>query len=360
MCLSEKIIYNILKSLKGMKLLSAGYFSLYRLLRALTLLLCLIFVFIFIVGCSSEKENSSASNHNTSVYFQVRPGMTGDNIIKLLTEKNIIKSPLKFRMLAKLKGAEGKFQTGTYEFTTDMDSYAVIDMLTSGKTSTIRFTIPEGYTINEIADRLDKMGIVKASEFKKAAADYAPYPYMLFVPGQKYRAEGFLFPDTYEAPSDASAKQILQLMTENFNNRLTLELRDLAAAKGLSIYELVTFASLVEKEAGADDERPVIAQVFHKRLEIFQPLESDASVQYLLDAPKEDMMISDTKIESPYNTYRNYGLPLGPIANPGLNSLEAVLKPANTDYLYFVADRQGKSHFSRTYEDHLVEVNKYR
>lgn len=320
----------------------------------------LLFTVIFSFSGCSDNKNAVGKNSNVPVYVKIEQGMTGESICQMLINKGIIDSQLKFKIYSKLKGAESKFQVGTYELYSGMDTSKVLDILISGKTTAVHFTIPEGYTVNEIAARLDEMGIVRADEFKKAAKDYAPYSYMTFVPGQKYRAEGFLFPDTYEAPPDVSAQQILQLMTENFNNRLTQEMRDIAAARGMSIYDLVILASLVEKEAGNDEERPIIAQVFHKRLEIFQPLESCATIQYLLEAPKEDLLIADTKIDSPYNTYQNYGLPLGPVANPGIKSIEAVLKPSDTNYLYFVADRQGNNHFTSNYEEHLAEVEKYR
>ena len=123
---------------------------------------------------------------------------------------------------------------------------------------------------------------------------------------------------------------------------------------------MITLASLVEKEARYDEDRPIIAQVFFKRLELGMPLQTDASLQYLMDAPKEDVLISDTKIESPYNTYQNLGLPPGPIASPGMAAIEAVLYPADTDYLYFVADRDGHNHYSHAYSDHLDLVDQVR
>ena len=329
------------------------------LIKRFLCLLCLSVLIFSLTGCFGDSKQAGRGD-GQPIYIKVEPGMTGESICNLLIQKGVISSPTKFKIYAKLKGAASKFQTGTYECYPNMDMGKVLDILTSGKTTTVHFTIPEGYTINEIAERLDKMGIIKADKLKQEAKNFAPYGYITDIPQAKYRVEGFLFPDTYEASPDASAKDILQIMADNFDSRLTPEMRAKAAAKGMSIHELVTLASLVEKEAGTDEERPIIAQIFLKRLEIFQPLESCASIQYLLDAPKEDLLIADTKIDSPYNTYQNYGLPPGPVANPGLKSLQAVLEPANTDYLYFVADHQGHNHFSATYAEHLTEVDKYR
>ena len=169
-----------------------------------------------------------------------------------------------------------------------------------------------------------------------------------------------MFPDTYEVRSDVGAAEVLKLMAGEFDQKLTPELRERAAEQGLSVYELITLASLVEKEARFEEDRPMIAQVFLKRLRIGMPLQSDTTIQYLLNAPKEDVSIEDTKIDSPYNTYQHMGLPPGPIANPGIASIRAVLWPADTDYLYFVADREGHNHYSQSYEEHLAIVEQVR
>jgi UPF0755 protein len=175
-----------------------------------------------------------------------------------------------------------------------------------------------------------------------------------------YAAEGFLFPETYAVESDYSIEEILKIMNDEFNLRLTEEMRTRAKEMNLSIYDLITLASLVEKEVRYDEDRPIVAQVFLKRLQLEMPLQSDATLQYLMDAPKEDVTIEDTKINSPYNTYQNAGLPPGPVANPGMAAIEAVLNPADTDYLYFVADRDGHNHYAYSYEEHLALVNQYR
>lgn len=150
------------------------------------------------------------------------------------------------------------------------------------------------------------------------------------------------------------------MMSEDFDTRLTPELRARAQEMNLSIHDLITLASLVEKEARYAEDRPIIAQVFFKRLKLGMPIQSDTTLQYLMNAPKEDVSIKDTKIDSPYNTYQNKGLPPGPIASPGMAAIKAVLYPADTDYLYFVADRQGHNHYSTNYADHQVIVEQVR
>lgn len=307
-----------------------------------------------------DSSTTVANGEQLDVYVTVRPGMTATDIGEMLEERGIIVSRYKFWAIAKLGGSAEKFKAGTYHFYVNMPIREVLDILIGGEESILRFTIPEGFTVSEIADRLQKEGIVSAKEFKAKAKNFAPYHYMKASKDAKYRAEGFLFPDTYEVEPDTPPEAILQMMARTFDDRLTDEMREQAEKMDLTIYDLVTLASLVEKEARFEEDRPIIAQVFLKRLEINMPLQSDTTIQYLLDVPKEDVTYADTEIDSPYNTYQHYGLPPGPIANPGIDSLMAVLEPANTDYLYFVADRQGHNHYTKTYEEHLVVVDRVR
>lgn len=307
-----------------------------------------------------DKGGTVASGERLNVYVTVEPGMTATDIGKLLEERGIIGSRQKFWLIAKLGGSEGQFKAGTYQMYVSMPIREALDVLVGGEASMLRFTIPEGFSVREIAARLDKEGIVSGKEFLEKAKTFGPYRYMKASRQAFFRAEGFLFPDTYEVEPGTSAEAIMQMMARNFDDLLTDEMRARAEKMDLTIYELVTLASLVEKEAKFEEDRPMIAQVFLKRLEMNMPLQSDTTIQYLLDAPKEDVTYKDTEIESPYNTYQHYGLPPGPIANPGLASIKAVLHPADTDYLYFVADRAGHNHYSKSYNEHLEIVNRVR
>ena len=295
-----------------------------------------------------------------TIYVKVTHGMNASDIGAVLARRGIIGSRLAFWAKAKLSGNEDKFKTGNYAFTSGMDIDEVLQKLTEGTVDYFKFTIPEGFSVKDIAKRLGKEGIVDEKKFLSLAEDYAPYSYMEHSNDAFYRAEGFLFPDTYVVDTDAKTQDIMAIMAQDLDNRLTREMRDQAADMDLSIYELITLASLVEKEARYDEDRPIIAQVFLKRLKINMPLQSDATLQYLMDAPKEYVSIADTKIDSPYNTYQNAGLPPGPIANPGMAAIEAVLHPADTDYLYFVADREGHNHYAYTYDEHLALVDEVR
>lgn len=324
---------------------------------ALALMFVLIVLFVIgpMLGASPH-----TGERGVPVYFTVRPGMSVSEIGKELHERGVIDSETKFWWTAKLNGFENKVKSGTFALETGMSPRDALETLVYGNTVVIRFTIPEGFSVREIAERLEKEGLVSADDFMRRAKTYRPYPYVEEHENVRYAAEGFLFPDTYEINGEFDAARIMEMMAENFDRRLTKEMRERAKTMNLSIYELVTLASLVEKEAYHEEDRPIIAQIFLKRLKLGMPLQADPTVQYLLDAPKEDLLLRDTKIESPYNTYQNAGLPPGPIASPGTASLMAVLHPAETDYLYFVADRSGNNYYATNYADHLALVDRVR
>lgn len=295
-----------------------------------------------------------------NIYMTVKSGTTASEISERLTQLGVIDSRFRFWWLMKLQGDAGKFKTGTYAFKPHMDEQAVLDKLVAGDTTIVKFTIPEGFGVKEIAKRLADEGLVDEQDFLEKAKTYAPYDYMKKLPNERYAAEGYLFPDTYEIQSDVTPELIMKMMTQDFDSRLTPAMRQQAASMGLSIHDLVTLASLVEKEARYDEDRPIIAQVFLKRLQMGMPLQSDTTLQYLMAGPKENVSIADTKIDSPYNTYQHEGLPPGPIASPGMKAINAVLHPAATDYLYFVADHDGYNHYAKTYEEHLAIVEQVR
>ena len=324
---------------------------------ALAILFVMVVAFVIIPLAGSS---SYTGERGVPVYFTVRPGMSVSEIGKELYERGIIDSEMKFWWTAKLNGFENKVKSGTFAMQTGMTPRDALEILVYGNTVTIRFTIPEGFSVRDIAQRLDDEGLVKADAFISLAKTYRPYPYVEEHENVRYAVEGFLFPDTYEINGEFDAARIMQMMAENFDRRLTKEMRDRAREMDLSIYELVTLASLVEKEAYHEEDRSIIAQIFLKRLRLGMPLQADPTVQYLLDAPKEDLLYRDTEIESPYNTYQNVGLPPGPIASPGTASLMAVLHPADTNYLYFVADRNGNNYYATNYADHLALVDQVR
>ena len=308
----------------------------------------------------TETADETVVDEEKRINVKIRDGLSTAEIAKRLAEKGIIGSSLRFRFLARFYGYDDKFRPGSYTFTADMSDEEVFQKLLTGEKKVVRFTVPEGFSIKEIAERLHNLDLADKDDFLKAAADFAPYDYMRKRKNVFFAAEGFLFPDTYNVDSDIEIDEILKLMAQTFDERLTPTMRVTAEKMGLSVYDLITLASLVEREVRYPEDRPIVAQILLKRLKLNMPLQTDATLQYLMDTPKEDVSIEDTQIDSPYNTYQHTGLPPGPIANPGMASIVAVLHPAETDYLYFVSDRHGHNHYAYTYEEHLNLVNQYR
>ena len=309
---------------------------------------------------STETESTSPVEEEKRVTVKIREGLSTAEIADRLAEKDVIDSTLKFRIWARIYGYDDKLRPGSYTFTVGMSDDEVFNKLLTGEKRLVQFTVPEGFGVKDIAERLYNLDLADKNEFLQAAENFTPYDYMKKHKDVFFAAEGFLFPDTYTVENDVEIDEILSLMANTFDEKLTASMRAQAAKMDLSIYDLITLASLVEREVRFPEDRAVVAQVLLKRLKLNMPLQTDATLQYLMDTPKEEVTIEDTQIDSPYNTYQHSGLPPGPIANPGIAAIEAVLHPADTDYLYFVADRSGHNHYAHTYEEHLNLVNKYR
>lgn len=315
-----------------------------------------------VTACSflGEDEPEPKIVDETPMYIHISSGMGAASIGEYLEERQVISSQKFFLKRLRQSGRDGDIQSGTYKVHKGMKSDEVIELLVNGRVAAIRFTIPEGYNLHEMAKSLEKQGICKSNDFLKAAKSYKGPEYVGKSSDIENPMEGYLFPDTYEVQPNARAEDVVKLMAETFDDRLTDDMRVAAGRYGLSIHEFVTLASLVEKEVMDDEDRPKVAQVFLKRLEMDMPVQSCATIQYLLKEPKEDLTFDDLKIDSPYNTYEHPGLPPGPIASPGRKALEATAHPSDTNYLYFVADRQGKTYYSETFDEHMEKVEKYR
>lgn len=318
-------------------------------------------VFIFFIGglvYGMAKPVTVIPAEGSIVYITVKQGMTADDIGKLLYEKGIINNVFTFRLFARMHSMESSLKAGEYSFSPAMSTNEIVARLSAGGISERQLTIPEGYTVEQIAKLLKEKNIGDPEKFKNAARKNPLYP---GDPSNskniKFEAEGFIFPDTYKISSNTTEEQLLEIMMREFNNKFTPAMKERAKELGLTVRDIIILASLVEKEAQIDQDRPVIAGVFLNRLKQGMPLQSCATIQYILGYPKPELTVQDTEIVSPYNTYQHVGLPPGPIANPGIASIRAALYPEKTDYLYFVADKQGKHHFSRTYGEHLAFID---
>lgn len=315
------------------------------------------------IGTAAVKSYLGPANSGdrTEIRVEIPAGSSTRQVAETLRGKGLIKNSLVFRIYAQLNGQEGKLRSGEYLLRRDMPVADILGVLVRGDVITYPFTVPEGYTVLQIARLVDAKGIAHEQEFLAAARrararlEFIPADDRLLQP-----LEGYLFPDTYRVPKGVSADEVVDMMIRRFQSVFTPEMAERAADLGLSVHEAVTLASIVEAEAVVDDERPVIAAVYHNRLRIKMKLDADPTVRYVLPNPGPIVTYEDLEVNSPYNTYRNNGLPPGPINNPGLASLKAALFPANVNYLYFVARKDGRHEFSRTYREHLLARARYQ
>ena len=280
------------------------------------------------------------------VKVEVVKGDTLESVDGKLEEAEIIDSAFMFETEARLEGYSTDIKTGEYTLTPGADSDEILEKLTAGAVvPTIAITIPEGLTLRETAQEVAEQSGVSVAEFE-AAARKTDYGYAFLEDPEIETTEGFLFPAKYEFERGVTASQIVSRLLEQY--LLETQTLDIAGAKerlNLTEYELVTVASLIEREAASAEERPLVASVIYNRLSAEMPLQIDASIHYALDKPKEELSLADLKIDSPYNTYEHTGLPPGPICSPSRQSLEAALEPADTDYLYYVLKANGEEHF---------------
>ena len=288
----------------------------------------------------------------------VKEGMTTADIAQLLHEKKLVKDPTAFRWEARYKGLATKLQAGPYQIEGGLSNGAIVDVMVKGRIKQLRFTVPEGFTVVKTAKKLEAEGLGNADKFIAAAKNYAPFDYMQTDnPDVLFKAEGFIYPATYELPVGLSEDKILAILVGQFDEYMREEkIPEKCAQQGLQLRQVVNLAAMVELEAVFAEEQPRIAGVFLKRLAIGMPIQSDTTIQYLLGSQKEIITFDDTKIQSPYNTYQNPGLPPGPIGSPGMSAIKAVLEPEKTEYLYFVAEKDGHHRFTKTYSEHLRAI----
>ncbi len=295
-----------------------------------------------------------------TIVVEIPKGASTLKIARILKENHLIKNDLSFRILSKLSKAEGKMQAGRYQMNTKMNATEIIDNLIEGSVlrDATKFTVPEGFELRQIADRLESLGLINRDKFMELAnhGDFN-YKFLQGIPKGENRLEGFLFPDTYEIAKGTTEEEILTKMLTRFDTVFTDAYYQRTKELNMTIQEVLTLASIIEREAQLEKERPIISSIFHNRLNKGMLLQSCATVQYVLGERKVNLSLKDIDINSPYNTYKNIGLPPAPIASPGKASLEAALYPSKTDYYYFVVKSDGEHFFSKTYAEHLRAKN---
>lgn len=283
----------------------------------------------------------------TPLQFRVESGQGVRAIASDLASEKLIRSPIAFFLLVKIRGLETSLQAGNFRLSRSMDSRMIAQHLTRGFED-VWITMLEGWRKEEVANVLSKDLDIPETEFLKVAE------------------EGYMFPDTYRVPRDATAGAVVAMLRTTFDEKIASQMQQLTNTSGYSLHELVILASIIEREGKTDTDRPVIAGILFKRLAQGWPLQVDATLQYALGYQsherswwKSALTNEDKKIQSPYNTYANTGLPPGPICNPGLSSIQAVFSPKETDYWYYIHDPKGNVHYAETLEQHNANISRY-
>jgi len=273
-----------------------------------------------------------------------------------LAQSGVIAHPIAFRILARLRQEEANVKAGEYTIEPNQSSDEVLRTITAGTGQVARWvTFPEGYTAREIAASLAEKKFGSQDAFARAFSAES-----IDLDGTRTTGlEGYLFPSTYLMPVDVTPRAAAKILVDQFRKELPTDARERARRLGLNVPQVVTIASLVEREAKADDERSLMAGVYYNRLRRGMPLEVDATIEYVFASHHDVITRKDLQIDSPYNTYRYPGLPPTPIANPGKASLDAAFSPRSSEFLYYVYKGDGHSAFARTLQEHNANVSRY-
>lgn len=317
----------------------------------MTRVVVFLFVLVVLVGGALawwyDSTRAADIDDRVPVAFRVNAGDGVKMISANLSQENLIRSPTAFFLLVKLMGIERNLQAGEFRLNRSMDSRTIAKELTHG-IQDMWVTTLEGWRNEEIAAVLSKNLDIPESEFLRAAK------------------LGYMFPDTYLVPQDASAGAVIAIFTEAFNKNVTADMNADIRASGMTLNEVITLASIIEREGHTNEDRPVIAGILINRLKAGWPLQTDATLQFALGYQsqektwwKKTLFDEDKKVNSPYNTYANLGLPPGPISNPGLASIRAAIYPKKTDYWYYLHDPAGGVHYATTLDEHNANIEKY-
>ena len=287
----------------------------------------------------------------------VEPGQKFKSLSRILHQKGVISHPAKFRFFSRIKGYDKHIKAGEYVLSSDMTPKKILEILVMGKVRLHRVTIPEGHNLRQVAQAVSRAGLGNQADFFNAATN-ADLVRSKGIDAQTF--EGYLFPDTYYFTKNATPEKIISSMVKRFWSVFKAEWKDRAQTLGFTIHQVVTLASIIEKETGAAVERPIISSVFHNRLKRGIRLESDPTVIYGIENFNGNITRRDLEEDTLYNTYRIKGLPPGPIANAGIKAIEAALYPADTRFLYFVSKKDNTHQFTTNLKDHNRAVQKYQ
>lgn len=304
------------------------------------------------------QQSMAAKNPGSQELIEVviPSGSTATTISKILEDQGIIRDADMFKLQIKKEKLGKELKAGSYRLGPGMTTSEILKTLTERQERAVeKLVVPEGFEIKNIVQRLEKISYAEVAEFQELVSDKSnfeeDFPFLKDLPAGS-SLEGYLFPATYEIGKEDSAKSVVEQMLRAYR-RIYQNHIEGKIPEGMNLNQLMTMASIIEREARTDHDRPLISSVFYNRLNIKMPLQSCATVQFLLGERKANLTNEDLKIDSPYNTYKNSGLPPGPIANPGLKAIDAALNPERTDYLFFVLTGDDGSHtFTKTLDEH--------
>lgn len=323
-------------------------------------IIVIILIGVFIVTQIGPYDKSNKKD----IVVDIPSGSTISTISDIMYENKLVKNKTLFKLVVKISNKAPSIKAGKYLLNQTYSNSDILNILASGKIyyDGIKITIPEGSTSKEIVGILVNKNLGKKEVYEKLIQNPSEfYEKFEFLKEDDIKSvEGFLYPDTYYINEKSSEKEILSSMLSRFDKLYNDKLREKQKELNMTLQQVVNLASIVEKEAVLDEDRPIIASVFYNRLDIGMPLQSDATIQYIFEERKKIVTYADLEIESPYNSYKNKGLPPTPIASPGIKSIEATLYPKDTEYLYFVAKIDGGNNYSETYNEHLKFVQEYR
>ena len=321
------------------------------------LLLALTLVFVGLI--STLQYLPYQGSRPQKIIFEVKRGESLTSITNRAEQADILLSPLAFKWTSRLSGQSKSFKSGQYQLEGSISASGFMDMLIEGREILLSVTIPEGYRMTEIFQLLKRQGFQNRGEYLKWA-DNPKFVASLKLPVQTHTLEGFLYPETYFFPKEASERLILAKMVETFKQKVPIGYDKLARRVGLNYYQAMTLASIVEKETSKGFERPHISSVFHNRLKKGMKLQTDPTVIYGIKNYKGNIRRKHLKAYHPYNTYVISGLPPTPIANPGMQSLLAAVRPKATGDLFFVARGDGTHEFTTNFKDHRRAIRRYQ
>ena len=333
-------------------------------MKALRFLAFLFLLFFGITLFVLQLSQQSAMDVEGTLSVHISSGENVQDIAQTLKEHGIIRSAMAFRWYLKSRDIDTQIQPGTFSVPPGASFSEIADLLEAGGETEISITIPEGYSIMQIDELLVQKGLVEAGEVIECATsrcDFSSFEDFLPEKGSiPNRLEGYLFPDTYFVDrAEFVSKFFLERLLGTFRSRVVEELKDDIGASGRSLHEVITMASLIERETRKNDERSIVSGILWKRYDAGRGLDVDATVRYALSKPTEPLTKEDLATDSAYNTRKYAGLPPGPIANAGMKSIEAALNPESSDYWYYLHGRDGQIQYSETNEEHNEKKARY-